>query len=638
MNAFDQYSKARLIRVGRLCLAVAWAVLGPARASGQQPRVEVARQSPPYYVGEPTLIQFTVEGFDQDPQPTCEPVSGKLPANLRGQLVAANPSVVSRVVQRGRQLIRTQRVTFQIQYEIVATQPGDYEIGPFRIRQGAKEIEAPAMKMSFGEAELDDDMRIRLVLPDKPLYPDQRVPVEIQWWYAADFDNVLKLNIYSPLFDRFRFAPDIEPSRRASRLPIDTQEGRIVLSATAAEQRLDGRRYVVVSAKRTLIPDTAGQFELTPIQATVRRATQWEHRRTPFDDLGGFSFGGSLFGDMAGRRRPARTELIRAQGASKTLTVKPFPEEGRPDSFNGAVGEGFSIDVAADGTVVRVGDPIGLQITVRGEGNLENASLPALSADGGLDPKRFRLPDDQPAGILENGEKRFRVYVRVADEQVGEIPSVAYSWFDPQAERYGTARSKPIALRVMPAQIVSASDVVSGAASAGSEAGQSDAARSSAPPVGSQLAAATAFTLNGADLSLENRPEVVLRDYRAIGQREQWTRAALYLAGFLAVAIAVVDRRRRSAGPEVTARRKLIKQQRSRIDRAGALTQLEAAEQIADALRTLIAQDAIARSRAEDVIAECESILYRRGAGAGSRIDADLLNRARQAAGAAADG
>ena len=102
-------------------------------------------------------------------------------------------------------------------------------------------------------------------------------------------------------------------------------------------------------------------------------------------------------------------------------------------------------------------------MTLRGSGNLENASLPPLSADGGLDPRQFRLPAGEVAGTLDNDGKKFSVTVRVEDEAVSEIPAIAYSWFDPTEEAYRTTRSKPIALRVMPARIVSATDVVTAA-------------------------------------------------------------------------------------------------------------------------------------------------------------------------------
>src|SRR4029078_7009343 len=111
--------------------------------------------------------------------------------------------------------------------------------------------------------------------------------------------------------------------------------------------------------------------------------------------------------------RTARTQLFQAEDQPRKLEIRPLPLSGRPASFANAVGTGFAIDVQADRTVARAGDPIELTVTVRGEGRLKGLILPDLSADGGLSPKLFTLPDQAPAGeLVDDGKaKRFRVAV-----------------------------------------------------------------------------------------------------------------------------------------------------------------------------------------------------------------------------------
>ena len=605
----------------------------------QDVRVEVASQDPPHYVGEPVVIQFTADGFDEQPEPTCaiDTQSGQLADGLRGQMGGINPSVFSQIIQRNGQLFQSKRVTFQIQYLITADQAGDYQVGPFVIQQGNKQAHVDAVSMSFQTVPLDPAMQVRLTLPDKPVYPDQRVPVTIEWCYAEDFDNVLKLSIYSPLFDEFRFALDPPPSRRGAELPIDTKDGRVSLAATVQERQIDGRRFEVVSATRTLVPDRVGEFTVGPIAATLRRATEWAKSRSPFGDFDD-AFGGSLLREMmqGQGRRPARTALVRAVGQPLKLIVNPFPLAGRPESFAGAVGKGFSIEVAADRTVVRVGDPIGLDITLRGDGNIDNASLPTLSADRGMDPKRFRLPEGDVPGTLSDSSKRFHVSVRVADESVSEIPAIAYSWFDPETETYQTAHSKPIALRVMPAQIVSAKDVVSNDQSTGPVAGTNDAkgtnstnggpgetSRSSSSPPG--------FSLNGADLAIEQDPLLLLSDSRGLFGNSIIVSTAIYAAGFLLIAIVLIDRKRRSVDPAIVARRKTLRRQQARIAHAAGKPKRQAAEEIAAALRILIAEVTdVDRNRAQAVVAECEAIVYAPGDAGDARLDEALIERAKR--------
>jgi hypothetical protein len=320
-------------------------------------------------------------------------------------------------------------------------------------------------------------------------------------------------------------------------------------------------------------------------------------------------------------------------GKPATLVVKPLPSEGRPESFAGAVGPGYTINVDADRTVVRVGDPIRLDVTLRGQGNLENASLPPLSADGGMDPQRFRLPQGEIPGEAQNGEKRFSVTVRVNDQSVSEIPALAYSWFDPRDQAYHTTRSKPIALRVTEAQVVSAADVVispkaNGNNSSSPEDANNGPANNGEAGTGGAASATPAFTLSGADLSIESSVPLLLSDARNRfgGNSLQW---ALYGTGLLLVAIALLDRKRRDIPPEIVQRRKTLKKLRSQIDRAAGQPQREAAREIADALRGMVVEvPDFPRDGLQSVLAQCETIVYAPGDASSEKIDPGLVGQA----------
>ena len=77
-----------------------------------------------------------------------------------------------------------------------------------------------------------------------------------------------------------------------------------------------------------------------------------------------------------------------------------------------------------------------------------------------MSAEQFRLPDGDIVGTYADDRKTFGFNIRVLDETISEIPSLAFSWFDPAAEAYQTTHSKPIALRVGEANVVSAEDVV----------------------------------------------------------------------------------------------------------------------------------------------------------------------------------
>jgi hypothetical protein len=462
------------------------------------------------------------------------------------------------------------------------------------------------------------------VLPDKPLYPDQRVPVSIEFGYAGDFRNIGDFSIYSPLFDQFSFAPDARPTRNASILPVQTKEGRLGLAAEVHEQEVDGRQFAFLTATRTLIPDRPGEFKLGPISANFRKVTKWARSRPdPF----GFGMGDSLLEEMFGdRRRAVASELVRAVGQPHTILVKPFPAEDRPESFAGAVGKSFSLDVSAARTEVRVGDPITFTLTLRGDGNIQNASLPPLSADGGMDPGQFRLPDTDVAGRFEDGAKQFDVTVRVMDETVKRVPALAYSWFDPKAEAYRTTHSKPIALNVMPAKIVSSADVVSSQAMPPrTKPKTQDNRGEDAKP---HVPGAVSFTLSGADLSIEQDPDLLFRDSQSrLGGIA--VQAALYAAGMVLIGLAVLARKRSDVPAEVIRRRQHLRQLRSRIEKAARLPQQKAAEEVAAALRSLVAEmPQTSRAEIDPLVVACEGVAYAPNRQHGDQLDEALHRRA----------
>jgi len=73
---------------------------------------------------------------------------------------------------------------------------------------------------------------------------------------------------------------------------------------------------------------------------------------------------------------------------SETVAVYPTPEKGKPDSFNGAVGN-FQINVRADKKTTALNEPLTLSIGVIGSGNLKLVD----QIDLGINPEDFEVYD-----------------------------------------------------------------------------------------------------------------------------------------------------------------------------------------------------------------------------------------------------
>ena len=307
---------------------------------------------------------------------------------------------------------------------------------------------------------------------------------------------------------------------------------------------------------------------------------------------------------MFGDSRPGAVQPAIASGPPVSLTIKPLPTEGRPVSFSGAVGSGFSLEVTANRSVVRVGDPIALDLKLRGNGNLEKLGLPDLSKCG-LDEQQFQLPGELPAGSFNSNVKQFKLNVRVKEESVAQIPAIEFSWFNPNAARYETTRSNPIALQALAAQIVSAADVVSHSPQA------ADAAQGSeSTPGAPRISGGEPLTLVGANLAIPNDPLQLLRSSSNF-LSARWTPPLLYLAGLGLVAGAILVRWNSTRDPQLVERKQLQKRWRSRLRIAEDEPPALAAQTTASVLREFQTTTSPSnRVPIERLIADCETIAY----------------------------
>lgn len=585
-----------------IVVTLAWLLCVPAVLAQQ---AQVVHEGP-HYVGEPFLIQVAAEGFEEDPTPTCEP--GTLPEGLTLTFASATPNKSSFTqIINGRRTGYT-RIVWVFNFHATANNPATYSLPPFVVNQRKRHVSTRGLKLNVQDIETDPNMRVALILPSEPVYPGQRVPITIEWSYAEEFDGVQNLRVRSLLFDHFTFI-DEPVSREDNVLPIWTEQGQLSLKATGTKRTLDGREYIVLVANRFMLIDRPGEIDLDPITANITKVTRWRQ-------------------DIFGQRRAVATTRVRAIGHPQKLVILPLPLDQAPASYAGAVGRGFTIDVNADRSVVRVGDPITLALTLRGEGYLERIGLPSFgtdagNTDGGLDPKQFRLPDGDVAGTLlaDSNGKQFVITVRVLDESVTQIPPLAYSWFDPKERTFQTAHSDPIALQVLPTQVVSAQDVVSGQPKPDGAVEKVDAAVSSKSMAG--------LDLTGADLAIVQNPARLLVDAsQRLGGNV--VRGLIYAGSVLLIVLAWLRQRAAAIDPEVIRRRKVMKEQIGRISRAVKLPRLEAAAQISAALRQIaangIGQDQ--RSGFDDLLEECDVLTYAPDADDTKPIDSDLHDRA----------
>jgi len=618
-------NQGRTKRARRVAIATALlvllALLVAVPAAAQKVQIRVGRG--PHYIGDAVDLNVVAEGFEEDPEPQIEP--GPVPVG-RLTYQGVSPQVSSSITIINGQMTREKRVSFTYHYRFSSSRPGRVAIPAFSVTQGAVTRSTTPIYLELRDIEESDELAIKLRLPEGPVFVGQRARVAIEFAVSRELQrDLVSYALRVPLFEssRYRFTDDPRDSKDTE-LQIQTDDGTLILAGASREIERNGKKYLIVRAERTLIPLEAGTFDIEAASVTVDRGTRFRR-------------------DMFRSRQATSVSKLKAIGKAVALEVAELPSKGRPPSFGGAIGRGYSIDVTADRSVVQVGEPIVLSFHVRGDGDLTTASLPRLDAEGLLDPAQFRVPDEPPVGRTEDDGKHFEATVRVLDNSVREIPALDYSWFDAATRRFETTRSRPIALSVGAAEIIGAGAVQRrsdpngladtdgsnrpGASSSSSGSDGSPRGEGTAGP-----ARSGSLALTGADLAVERSPDVLLRDDRASGSNVA-ALGGLYALGLAFVGLAAFDRRRRDVDPEVAARRSGLTRARREVEAALALPERDAAEALGRALRTMLASvpDA-ACAELDELLGECDARSYALVAGSETSLPEALKEQARHLA------
>lgn len=152
--------------------------------------------------------------------------------------------------------------------------------------------------------------------------------------------------------------------------------------------------------------------------------------------------------DKLKRKEYASTES-RVESNSATLHVLPFPTQGKPPSFNGALGESLDFETSLlSSDKINVGDKIVLLIKMSGQGQLDNMPMPEVCCQPGYSGF-FRLSDLPPVEQVTGNTKTFKVEMRPLNASIKEIPPLEFSFFDPKKKAYTTKRSAAIPLAVL---------------------------------------------------------------------------------------------------------------------------------------------------------------------------------------------
>ena len=245
---------------------------------------------------------------------------------------------------------------------------------------------------------------------DKTPYANQTITLAVRFYYARPFMGT---------------APYTAPAiNNLFMEEIGRSEGR---------QIIDGKTYIYTEIRYSLSGVTATEASIGP--ASIKYVPETRLNLSMFD---------KMFATMG-------QEPQTVQSNSISLQIRPVPTFAQPKSFYGAVGSGYTVSATVDREEVEAGDAINLTVKVNGPGNLKPTSDLKLPTIAGF--KTYDVVSTSGM-VPTNGELRsykiFKTVLVPAASGTYSIPSLPWSFFDPDTHDYRTIYTEPISVKVTP--------------------------------------------------------------------------------------------------------------------------------------------------------------------------------------------
>jgi len=202
-------------------------------------------------------------------------------------------------------------------------------------------------------------------------------------------------------------------------------------NAAPVYETLDGKKFQVYLLKKSaLFPQQTGTLELDPAEAQGVAEVVQQINRGFFSTMG------------------YRDVQVHLKSIPVKIEVTPAPEKGKPADFGGAVGK-FTINDKIDKQEITTDDVATYTINITGSGNLKLIEAPKLTLPNGLntyDPQILDTITGRSTTI--SGTKTITYAITPHTPGDYTIPSVPFSYFDPQAGTYTSLQAPPLHIHV----------------------------------------------------------------------------------------------------------------------------------------------------------------------------------------------
>src|SRR3989304_7441169 len=225
-----------------------------------------------------------------------------------------------------------------------------YKTDPLSVEivKGTTPVDKQKEKHSV-DSEIAENLFVRATADKQRVYQGEQVTVTYKLYTRLNIASQMSVSKL-PQYQGF-WAEELETSKN-------------ILFSTEV---INGKQFRVgILKKVALFPNQSGELSVTPFELNVPVLVQKKKRSNNiFDDF----FDDPFF----------RGETVNYNAKSNTIkiNVMALPEEDKPDSFNGAVGE-FSVSTSLDKTTTKTNEPISLKLNISGTGNIKLLDVPEI--------------------------------------------------------------------------------------------------------------------------------------------------------------------------------------------------------------------------------------------------------------------
>ena len=290
------------------------------------------------------------------------------------------------------------QATIEIEGEVYKTSPVQIEV--------TQAVNNPNSPQARANAIADENLHLVAEISKRNPYLNEAITVIYKLYFSSEISVSNVNEVESPKYSDFW----------SHLIPIPKLEIK--------RGEFKGQPYNYVTWRKTVLyPQKTGKLVIVPLTLNVSVDVPTNRR------------------DFFGNRVYQKTPKIITAG-KRTIDVRPLPQAGRPDDFDGAVGD-FDLNVKFNKTALKSSESFQATIKVAGRGNLKLFSLPKLSAPSSLEVYEPEHKENVKTNLLGMQGSIEDTYTVVPQYQGNyPIPAVSFSYFDPVKELYVSLRSE----------------------------------------------------------------------------------------------------------------------------------------------------------------------------------------------------